>query len=220
MTRPLPLETEISYEPTPSELSEFDARSYDSEILNLDEIRMLEKHLSERRDYIQELAEEAWYYFVTQYGNRKKDKNLFIESVVGPIPWISDRIKDKGEILRSMVHDVASRLSKMIWENRKRKEARKKLHPPKRTPYKVQKERRAAEQAKALDVLEHGTYHGEFYLPGITAKSMPVRQRRKSCVKRHLKREKIPSDEQLGGIIAEQETEEHRRNWPNLAENR
>lgn len=201
------------YEPSPLELEEAESRAYDNAIQNLDEILMFEKYRHENGDYLKELAEEAYFCFVTIYSKSPKNKKfVFIDSVISVLPPISNLHRDKGELMRMMIKEISSRLSKMLWENRREKEARRIRNLKKRTPYSVIKERRIAGLARANDVVLHGTSHGELILEGITPKNPRLRQK---CKTPNVwkKRRPIPQDERLGSLVDQAETEESRMSF-------
>jgi hypothetical protein len=204
-----------SPEPTNSELEAIDAKAYDNALQNLHEIWIFEKNQSDRGDYLDELANEAWFYFVTVYSKNPKNKTLFIESVLNVIPHISDFHRDKGEILREIIHEVASRLSKMIWKNRQRKKARGIVKAKNRPLHSVIIERRKTAIAKATDVMIHGTSHGELILPGVLVKNPPKIWRPRISTKIWKKREPIKPEECLGNILSEADGEVAKLNFKN-----
>lgn len=201
------METNLEWEPHPFELAEMNGRTYEKEIESLGELWLIENLYLKNRNFMQELAEEAWYRFVTIYSKNPKTPNLFLESVVSVLPQISDRIKDKREIMIMLVKDVASRLGTMLAENRRKRKEREKNRSKRRCSYAQTKAKRIASQALARDILEHGTYHGELLLPGIQTRYIPQKRTHKTTWPKRKKRHAIPSHEQLGSIVGQVDNE-------------
>ncbi|MDP1625091.1 MAG: hypothetical protein Q8L64_04950 [bacterium] len=118
------------YEPSMYELIELDRRTDQA---MLDFFGFIDRKVVEAQpDFLDELAFVAWIRFVSGAINKNANRDPFRSAVRSVLPSVSSFHYDAREISRMMFHEVASRLSKMLWEGRRQKDARKRAQRAKK----------------------------------------------------------------------------------------
>ncbi len=171
-------------EPTPHELALLDARAWEIVVTELIETKEELLPTTPYLDILGGLAYIDLLNMLTEHQRKhaaKATSEQFNEYRITSINWnmpVKTRTCTK-EAYSGVWRGIASTLGKLLAATRKRKLERierKKKELRERTPEQKKaarnklKARKATQQAEALDVLLHGTKHGEMILEGIAAK--------------------------------------------------
>jgi hypothetical protein len=146
----------------------------------------------------------------TRRMNSKEFDELRRKTINDSIPQDLD-LTEYWDLLKS----VSSKLGKMLNQSKERNRARKERRKLNAPTYAQKKERRAAQEALARKKLEEGPLHGEFYLPGIKAKSVWKKKERRPRGPYKKMRKPITLDERLGSLVTQTEEEEWKKKHGN-----